>query len=540
VRPELDHGPGNRDAIVNVCRQLDGLPLAIELAAARVQSLNPDDLAARLADRFSLLRGTGHEHLARHRSLTAVVEWSYGLLSENERLLFERISVFAGGFTLAAAERVGTGGSIGRDEVLDLLGHLVDHSMVVPGPSRGQVRYSLLETLREYGRERLDERGELSERCALHAAHYVAVAEKVAPALRDGREATAIAALETELANLRAAQHHCVEAGSTDLALRLTVALFRYAMFRLQDEVLRWASAAVDMPAADDHPRFAAASAAAGWGSGLRGERAAAERYAERALDILDADDPERVGPVEVLAHLALWEGRLDECLRLCADAEAAVTDPYELLPRVVRALTLAYAGNAEEATEVAARLRDDAERLGNPSMLAAASYALGEAVMFRDPARAAALFERAGTLARTVRNRLLSGVAAVSAASLLAREGEPADALRSFATVIDELHSANDWTHLWTGLRSLVELLTRIGADHDAAFLHAAVTHRPTAPPVYGEDSDRLRTVVATLTGRLGPAALDDAKTRAAVLTDEDVIAWARVVIDRAPAPAP
>ena len=494
VRPELDLGPANRDAIVDVCRQLDGLPLAIELAAARVHSLNPDDLVARLVDRFSLLRRRGQEAVDRHRSLTAVVEWSYGLLSENERLLFERVSVFAGGFTLDAAERVGAGGTVGRDEVVDLLGHLVDHSMVVPGPSGGQVRYSLLETLRQYGRERLDERGELSERRALHAAHYVAVAEMVAPALRDGREAAAVASLEIELANLRAAQLHCVEAGRTDLALRLAVALFRYAMFRLQDEVLRWAAAAVDMPTADDHPRFAAASAAAGWGCGLRGERAAAERYAERALTMLDADDPERAGPVEVLAHLALWEGRLDECLRLCADAEAVIADPYELLPRVVRALALAYDGRAEEASEVAGRLRDDAERLGNPTMLAAASYALGEALMIQDPTRAAALFDRAATLARSVRNRLLSGVAAVSAASLLAREGEPTAAFRSFETVMDDLQGASDWTHLWTGLRSLVELLTRIGADHDAAFLHAAVTHRPTAPPVYGEDSDRLR----------------------------------------------
>ena len=156
-----------------MCRQLDGLPLAIELAAARVQSLNPDDLVARLADRFSLLRGNGHEHLARHRSLTAVVEWSYGLLSENERLLFERLSVFAGGFTLDAAERVGAGGTVGRDEVVDLLAHLVDHSMVVPGPSGGQVRYSLLETLRQYGRDGWTSGASSASCCALHAAHYV-------------------------------------------------------------------------------------------------------------------------------------------------------------------------------------------------------------------------------------------------------------------------------------------------------------------------------------------------------------------------------
>ena len=145
---------------MDVCTRLDGLPLAIELAAARVRSLNPADLAARLTDPFDLLSSIGTSAAGRHGTMRAVLDWSYNLLGTAQRRLFDRLSVFAGGFTLAAAEEVCPGCDVERTEVVDLLTALVDASMVTAGPTTGETRYSLLETLRQYGPHHLNDRGE--------------------------------------------------------------------------------------------------------------------------------------------------------------------------------------------------------------------------------------------------------------------------------------------------------------------------------------------------------------------------------------------
>jgi predicted ATPase len=164
----------DRMAITAICRRLDGLPLAIELAAARIRSLTPTDLLGHLDDRFRLLRAAGR--VERHQTMHAVVAWSYELISDREQLLFDRLSVFAGGFDLAAAEAVCTGTAIHEDDVVGILSLLVDKSMVIADRGQHSVRYRLLETLRQYGRQRLRERGETAARRHRHVHHYADVA----------------------------------------------------------------------------------------------------------------------------------------------------------------------------------------------------------------------------------------------------------------------------------------------------------------------------------------------------------------------------
>jgi predicted ATPase len=203
--------------VVRICRALDGMPLAIELAAARLRTLPVEVLADRLADRFRLLTGGSRTALPRHQTLRAVVDWSWDLLSEPERVLWRRFSVFHGGAGVTAVEQV-----CGAD--IDLLGALADKSLLVL--SRG--RYRMLETIREYGRERLAEAGETEQLRLAHAAHMLALAAEQEPRLRRADQLDAMRVLNAEHDNLHAAVRGAVEAGDTPAAFALTARLGWY------------------------------------------------------------------------------------------------------------------------------------------------------------------------------------------------------------------------------------------------------------------------------------------------------------------------
>ncbi|SDH31205.1 Predicted ATPase [Sinosporangium album] len=219
------------DVVVRICRELDGMPLAIELAAARLRSMSPQDLADRLDDRFRVLTGGSRTALPRHKTLRAVVEWSWDLLDERERMLARRFGVFAGGARLAAAERVCGGEGLDPADVLDLLGRLVDKSLVtvtVEGGRSGEARYTMLETIRAYALERLSESGERERMRLAHAEHVTRFVEEIEPGLRDRRQLDVLAAMSAEHDNASAAIRWAVDAGRGDIALRLVGALGWY------------------------------------------------------------------------------------------------------------------------------------------------------------------------------------------------------------------------------------------------------------------------------------------------------------------------
>ncbi len=274
----LDLTLGTMGLAVSVCRRLDGMPLAIELAAARLRSMSLADLAGRLDQRFGLLTGGSRTALARQQTLRAAIGWSYSLLTPAEQLLLGRLSVFAAGFGLPAAETVCGHGTIAAAEVAVLLGSLVDKSLVVTEPAAASVRYRLLETIRLFAAEQLTGMGG-QEAAAAHNAHiayYLTVAETAALHLSGPEQGAWLARLETDDANLlRAVEHAAGQPDSTAQVLRFGIALWPHWLYRTQGAaallvpVLRRPAAAAD-PAVFAEALFAASHLAEDMTTGVR------------------------------------------------------------------------------------------------------------------------------------------------------------------------------------------------------------------------------------------------------------------------------
>ncbi|MFF8417577.1 BTAD domain-containing putative transcriptional regulator [Streptomyces sp. NPDC015680] len=287
VRPDFDPGQGaahDADAVAEICRRLDGQPLAIELAAARLRMLGPRQIADRLDDRFRLLTGGSRTVLPRQQTLRAVVDWSWDLLDEDERTALRQVSVFAGGWDLQAAEAVVTSGPAstgpastgpastgpdpagplpGRLSTADLIGALVDKSLVVATPAAaGEMRYRLLETIHEYAAERAGEAPEIRAAAArAHTAYFLALVERAEPRIRSGEQLPWIERLETELDNIRAALHRTVLTGPSEPeAVRLVLGMGWFWWLRnFRTEGLTWTERAVALgpePADDGDPRY--------------------------------------------------------------------------------------------------------------------------------------------------------------------------------------------------------------------------------------------------------------------------------------------
>ncbi|OBK23115.1 LuxR family transcriptional regulator [Mycobacterium asiaticum] len=224
ARPEFTVTADNSAQVAEICRRLDGMPLAIELAAARVRALSLTEIVDSLHDRFRLLTGGSRTAVRRQQTLRASVDWSHALLTETERVLFRRLAVFYGGFDLPAAQFVCGGDVIERYQVLDQLTLLVDKSLVVADNSSGHTRYRLLETVRQYALEKLSESGEADTVRSRHCDHYTAIAARLdAPARTDYEKRLDQAELEMD--NLRNALGWDLETGATDRALALASAL---------------------------------------------------------------------------------------------------------------------------------------------------------------------------------------------------------------------------------------------------------------------------------------------------------------------------
>jgi predicted ATPase/class 3 adenylate cyclase len=286
--PSFALTPQNAPAVARICQRLDGIPLAIEMAAARVRALSVEQVARRLDDRFRLLTGGSRAALPRQQTLRALVDWGYDLLSDQERSLFGRLSVFAGGWSLEAAEAVCAGDGIESDDVLDLLGRLVDKSLVVAEPgAAGAVRYRLLEILGQYGRERLAAQGEAEATGGRHAAFFLDLAERAEPELYGPRQATWHRELDREHDNLRTALRWFLERGRLE-ALRLARALWWFWHQRqLWTEGRDWLERALALPGASD-PTVTRAWALQGAGlmAAFQRDLALARRRLEEAVEI--------------------------------------------------------------------------------------------------------------------------------------------------------------------------------------------------------------------------------------------------------------
>jgi non-specific serine/threonine protein kinase len=253
VQPGFILNAATAASVVAICRQLDGLPLAIELAAARLNVLPVAELLARLDDRFRLLRRGGRIATDRHQTLQATMDWSYGLLDTAEQAVLRRLSVFAGGWDLEAAEAVCAGEAVAAEVVLEALDALLERSLVYVHHPRGVPRYGMLEIVRQYGLQQLERGGEATQVRDRHLVWCVMLSEQAAPALLGREQVAWLARLDREHDNLRAAMHWALDHGLSTPGLRLAGGLWKFWLRRgHQREGRHWLAAFLALPAADD------------------------------------------------------------------------------------------------------------------------------------------------------------------------------------------------------------------------------------------------------------------------------------------------
>jgi predicted ATPase/DNA-binding CsgD family transcriptional regulator len=404
VRPDFTATAGNAMAIAQICYRLDGIPLAIELAAARVRVLSVDQISIRLDDSFRLLTGSGRSVLARQRTLRATMDWSYGLLDEAERALFRRLSVFAGGFTLGAAEPVAAGEGIEEADVLDLLTSLVDKSLVIVDERDAEARYRLLETARQYGWEKLQESGEAERARGRHAQFYVAFAEE--PASDTEGQGARLRKLGAEQDNFRAAQRWFMRPNASELdverGLRLATALGRqrfWAAYALS-EGRGW----LDRGLANDRtsPELLRARAMyeAGWLATVQGDLQQAVVWLRESLDTFErlGETAEAAISLTILGQLMIQGGDRGLIDPLCKEAEALLG---ELADRRAESLLLIFLslaawdeGDHPRTVELAERSLSLSRELGDLYAIALCAGSLGFAVLGKgETDRAEALF---------------------------------------------------------------------------------------------------------------------------------------------------
>jgi predicted ATPase/class 3 adenylate cyclase len=303
MRPDFTVDNDNAPAVAEICARLDGLPLAIELAAARIKLLSPQAMLPRLESRLALLGGSGSRNLpARQQTLRGAIAWSYDLLDEAERRLFRRLSVFVGGFALEAAEAIcgpaAEGSSASSVDVLETLSALVDQSLLRQSDLLTHTRFVMLETIREYGTEALDECGERPEIRRRHALYFTDFAERAAPHLTGEDRATWLDWLEHEHDNLRTAIAWSIETAESTVGARLGAALWRFWQTRGHlREGLRRLEAVLAIPGCVDHPaeRLQALEAAGGVAYWLGQMEAASVFYEEALIIARGRGDPAEV-----------------------------------------------------------------------------------------------------------------------------------------------------------------------------------------------------------------------------------------------------
>lgn len=323
-QPTFEVTAANAPHVVRICRRLDGIALAIELAAARVHTLPVEQIAARLDDRFRLLVSNRRDALPRQQTLRALIDWSHDLLGDTERVLLRRLAVFAGGCTLEAAEDVVPGAGLEREEVLDGLARLVEKSLVQMEPASG--RYSLLETVQAYAREHLAGCGELQATRHRHLAHFLGLAEQARPHLVGAQGKAWLERLDGEIDNLQAAHAASTElAGAAGLGLRLMVALKMYYHNRARlTTLLEGVKASLAKTGTRDDPAVACrALHTAGQVTYRMGRFEAAAGFLDEALHIArETGDEGRVAAIlQELGMTFIGQGRIEDAKRQMAEA---------------------------------------------------------------------------------------------------------------------------------------------------------------------------------------------------------------------------
>lgn len=465
----------DRNVVEAICERLDGIPLAIELAAARTRSLTPADLLERLSDGFRVLRGSRFAASERHQTLRATMAWSYRLLSSHEQLLFDRLSVFAGGFDLPAAEAVCSMNGIEREDVLDLLAELVDKSLIVARRSDVATRFVLLETIRQYAEERLGERGETDTVRHRHLIHYLTLADEVHQLYSDERWSDGRRLAKREWDNLRLAHVTTIDTAHWDLAQRLVKATFRHAFSDGLVEWIGWVERTVVSAESRGHTDSSLLGQAAAVAF-VAGDYPNAVQLGKRG--VASAVRPDPFGMLMcwgILAMTHVYTGEIVEALAGTEELERVPTDGLDPLdaswkPNLL--VLIAMVLQPDRVQRHLLTLRDLADLSGSPWIAMLHAYAAGLASLGTQPpdwdaalrlCRRGLFLARSSNCAMHIANGLEYLTFACPGLSV-------ADADRTCWEAISYSFERRIWAVLWTVMGYTVGQLLRRGSARLAA----------------------------------------------------------------------
>jgi predicted ATPase/class 3 adenylate cyclase len=397
VKPEFAVTVENASAVAAVVRRLDGIALAIELAAARIAAMTPSELAHRLERSFVVLGAGRRGVVAHHQTLRATIDWSYQLLAEPEQALLARLSVFAGGCTLEAVETVCGGDTIDPEIVLELLASLVARSLVVPEDHGPETRYRLLETIRQYGEERLTETGETDRWQARHADYYVGVLQQIRR--HDRREEVFWAVrLNAEQDNLLAAWSWAIDTGNVAAAFSI-LAGFAPCEIWSSYRLLLNGEAALELPGAAAHPGYPLALAVSAVFVSSRADVTVTDELCRQAAEANARQEAHDWRVEEVIcgarSNLAFSAGAFAEAARLAEQAAAIARTGGDLADASIQlnfaASNYLLIGDAPRAVPLARDALTLARQIGAPALIATGLLAVGGTVAQTDPEQARA-----------------------------------------------------------------------------------------------------------------------------------------------------
>jgi predicted ATPase len=545
ARPGFVIDATNAAAVGEICRRLDGIPLAIELAAARLVAMTPTEIAGLLDERFRLLTGGRRAAIERHRTLRAAVEWSYGLLEPVDRLVFDRLGVFAGTFDAAAAAAVIGGGDFQTWDVIDALSSLVSKSMLVAETGPGDTtRYQMLETLRQHARECLDVAGDADEFRRRHAQYYAGFAEQAGAAIVGRDELAWRARVNADRDNLRAAVYWALDRGDDGdalFALQIIAALAWEAFMDPPGGIGAWAERAFDVAHRSSAPeRTAVIGAAAYQASNLAQHDLVMSRAATTLTDGLDTDSifPE-LGSFAVCSSL-FQQGKQTDAARLATEVvqrlERAGTDPFGLAiwhcALSYYALEGADLSTARAEAETALKL---ALRIENPSAIMSARYDLARSIEHDDPVRALEAYEHAIALGRAGATQLIMGPALVGVARLRSR-------IHDRVAALEALYDAISYS-TYVGYRPVVvqilgpsaEILLRVGEPATGTVLAGSLLQGALAAIMLLQRNAELERTLMTAREALGDEQYQRMFARGASMSYEEVVEFALDNLHRA-----
>jgi predicted ATPase len=467
VAPGIALTRAEAGAVVEICGRLDGIPLAIELAASRMQSMTVTELRDRLADRFRLLVGS-RRGLERHQTLRHAVAWSYDLLDGTEKTLLTRCSVFAGGFDLTAAQAVGgCGDDLATLEVLDAL---VRKSLIVADRSSGRTRFSMLETIRQFAEEQLVGRGVTDEVRAAHARYFAGRETDVLALWDSTRQREAYTWFTVELANLRTALRWAADQGDLDTAAAIATHTTFLGVWVEQYEPVAWAEELIEPAKAVDHRRLLQLYVAAAqcYAAG-RAEDAFGYLEASQQLTNSAAFDPDLYEAQTATGIAYMAAGRPQRWVEVCRSAIAQGPGPHAIA-RACLVMALYFLGDADGARLASEGLLSAADATDNPNTACFALVALGMAHRDTDPVAAFDVERRAAVLARESGNRQMEMAAAVNLSAFAAAEGDPGEAFDYLTTIIRRYHDSGSVSLLQYPMPILAALFDRVGRHEQAA----------------------------------------------------------------------